>query len=532
MWSSLVPASPRLATVVSVALALCLLGPSAAASQEADPASSGEPVDLDAVRMIKEEGLERSKVMETMSWLTDVHGPRLTGSPALDDAAEWAIETLSAWGLDDVRKEEWGEFGLGWSNEHFEAHMVAPEYAPLIGYPMAWTEGTGGPVRGEAVVAVVESEEDLEALRGRLEGKIVLSEPAPELEPLWHAPARRLTDDELDERAAQPDPSPRRRFDYAAYRARRELARKAMTVFREEGALAVVETGRGSLGTVFVSSGGPRDPDEPRALPRVALAAEHYGRIVRIVEKGIPVELELDIRNAFHDETTRAYNVVAEIPGTDLADEVVMLGGHFDSWHAGTGATDNAAGSAVMMEAVRILEATGLPLRRTVRIALWSGEEQGLLGSRAYVREHFADPGTMELEPEHRGLSAYFNVDNGGGAIRGVHLQGNDAVAPIFRAWMEPFRNMGMTTLAIRDTGGTDHLAFDAVGLPGFQFIQDPLDYSSRTHHSNMDVYERIVPRDMMFNAVIVASFVYHAANRDELLPREPLPEARSRSAN
>ena len=241
----------------------------------------------------------------------------------------------------------------------------------------------------------------------------------------------------------------------------------------------------------------------------------------------MPVTLEIDIKNTFFPNDENVFNIVGEIPGTDKADEIVMLGGHFDSWHAGTGATDNAAGSAVMMEAMRILKASGLKLRRTVRIGLWSGEEQGLLGSRAYVKEHFADPATMQLKPEHAKLSVYFNVDNGTGAIRGVYLQGNEMMAPIFRQWMQPFRNLGMTQLSIDDTGGTDHLSFDAVGLPGFQFIQDPIDYSTRTHHSNMDVYERIQAPDMMQNAVIVAAFVYEAANRDEMLPREPLPEPR-----
>jgi Zn-dependent M28 family amino/carboxypeptidase len=254
------------------------------------------------------------------------------------------------------------------------------------------------------------------------------------------------------------------------------------------------------------------------------MSVEHYGRILRMLEKKVPVQIEMDIQNKFYDNDLNSFNVVAEIPGTDKADEVVMLGAHFDSWHTGTGATDNAAGSAVMMEAVRILKAAKLRMRRTVRLALWTGEEEGLLGSRAYVTQHFADRADMKLKPEHSKFAAYFNVDNGTGSIRGVYLQGNEAVAPIFQAWMQPFKNLGMTTLTIRNTGGTDHQSFDAVGLPGFQFIQDPIEYDSRTHHSNMDVYERIQAPDLMKDAVIVASFVYHAANRDEKLPRKPLP--------
>ncbi len=305
-----------------------------------------------------------------------------------------------------------------------------------------------------------------------------------------------------------------------------------MAFLVSEGVAATLEPGRGDGGTVFVLGGGSRNAQDPPSVPQIVVAVEHYNRLVRILDRKIPVTLEFDIRNTFHDADLNAFNVVAEIPGTDKADELVMLGAHFDSWHSGTGATDNAAGSAVMMEAMRILKATGLRLRRTVRLALWTGEEQGLLGSRAYVNEHFGSRQTLELKPGHQKLSGYFNVDNGTGAIRGVYLQGHETIAPIFSAWMEPFQNLGMTTLAIRSTGGTDHLAFNEVGLPGFQFIQDPIEYDSRTHHSNMDVYERLQAADMMKNAVIVASFVYHAANRDSLLPRKPLPKPAARAAD
>jgi len=275
---------------------------------------------------------------------------------------------------------------------------------------------------------------------------------------------------------------------------------------------------------VFAQQGGSRDPKDPPAITRVALATEHYGRIYRLLQKKIPVTLKLDVDNKFYDEDLNSFDILGEIPGTDKADEVVMLGGHFDSWQAGTGATDNGAGAATMLEAIRILKATGMPMRRTVRVGLWTGEEEGLLGSRAYVKAHFGDPETMKLLPEHAKLDAYYNIDNGTGKIRGVYLQGNEAVTPIFAKWMEPFHGLGMTTLTMRNTGGTDHLAFNAVGLPGFQFIQDPLDYDSRTHHSNMDVYERIQEPDMKQIAVIVASFVYMTANRPEMLPRKPLP--------
>ena len=487
-----------------------------------------ESVDFDAIYKIKDEGLQRSQIMDTMIYLTDIHGPRLTGSPNLEAAAHYATAQLTAWGLTNVRLEPWGPFGRGWSNERFYAHAVSPQAYPIIGYAKAWTPGTNGPVTGEAVMATISSEADFEKYRGQLGGRFVLTSPVPEVRALFEAPGRRFTDADLAGLARQPDPRGRR--VRRGRRVPREFARKRMQFFLEEGVAALVDPGpnprigRGDTGAVWVQSGGSRDPNDPSVAPQVVFATEHYGRIARTLEKQIPVTLELNVQNEFHDDTLDAFNVIAEISGTDTADEVVMLGAHFDSWHAGTGATDNAAGSAVMMEAVRILAATGLPMRRTVRLALWTGEEQGLLGSRAYVEQHFADRRTMDLKSAHAKLSGYFNVDNGTGVIRGVYLQSNEAVAPIFEAWMEPFENLGMTTLSIRNTGGTDHLSFDRVGLPGFQFVQDPVEYSSRTHHTNMDLYERIQPEDMMKNAVIVASFVYHTANRDELLPRKPLP--------
>lgn len=480
-------------------------------------------VDLDAIYKIKQEGFQNSRVMEIMSYLTDVHGPRLTGSRNIAKAGEWATQELTKWGLVNVAMEPWGPFGRGWDNERTVIHAVAPQPFPIIGYSKAWAPGTNGLVKGEVILAPIESEADFATFKGQLKGKFVFISTAREVEASWQPLARRFTSDDLDALSMESDRNPRGAFRRGAFN--REFIQQRTAFYRSEGALALIDAGRGDGGTVFVGGGGSRDPKTPPTLPEVTLAIEHYGRIVRMLEKKIPVTLELDVRNTFHDANLNAFNVVGEIPGTDKADELVMLGAHFDSWHAGTGATDNAAGSAVMMEAVRILKASGLKMRRTVRIGLWSGEEQGLLGSRAYVKEHFADPQMMALKPEHARLGAYFNVDNGTGAIRGVYLQGNEMVAPIFSAWMQSFRNVGMTTLSINDTGGTDHLAFDAVGLPGFQFIQDPVEYSTRTHHSNMDVYERIQAADMMQNAVIVATFVYHAANRDDLMPRKPLPK-------
>jgi len=484
------------------------------------PAS--ERVDLDAVYRIKDEGLQRSRVMDIESWLTDVYGPRLTNSPNIKEAADWAQKTMKEWGLANVHTESW-TFGRGWQNRRVVANAVTPRAYPLIAYPKPWTPGTSGPVTAEAVVAVINQDADFAAFKGKLRGKFVLSVAMRDVPAHFDPPGHRYTDAELAGSAK--DPLPGRGVRGAA---NQDFNRRRTQFWVDEGVAAVLDFGGGDGGTVFVQwpQGASADPKAPPQPPQVRLTIEQYGRIWRTLEKKIPVTLSMDIENRFLDADQEAFNIIAELPGTDKADELVMLGAHFDSWDAGTGATDNAAGSAVMMEAMRILKTTGLRLRRTVRLGLWTGEEQGLFGSKAYVKAHFGDPATMALKPEHAKFSAYFNVDNGTGLIRGVYQQRNEAVAPIFEAWMEPFRNMGMTTLTTRNTTGTDHLSFDAVGLPGFQFIQDEIEYDSRTHHSNMDVYERIQAGDMMRNAVIVASFVYNAANRDEKLPRKPLPKA------
>ena len=487
--------------------------------------TSSEKVDLDAIYRIKDEGLQRSKVMEITSYLTDIYGPRLTGSPNIKEAADWAQKTLRDWGVANVHLETY-RFGRGWQNQETSLHALTPRAYPIIGYPKAWTPGTNDVVRGEAVIAVINEEKDFATFKGTLRGKFVLSTPMRDVAARFDPLGQRYTESELSELTKQPAAGRGGRGNFGG---NQEFARKRTQFWLDEGVAAVLDAStRGDGGTVFVQApqGVSREPDGPRQPTQVTLAIEHYGRIWRTLEKKIPVTLAFKITNQFFDNDLNAFNIVGELPGSDKADEVVMLGAHFDSWHGATGATDNASGSAVMMEAMRILKASGVKLRRTVRIGLWSGEEQGLLGSREYVKAHFADPATMQLKPEHAKLSGYFNVDNGTGQIRGVYLQGNEAVAPIFQAWMEPFHNMGMKTLTIRNTGGTDHQAYDAVGLPGFQFIQDEIEYDSRTHHSNMDSYERIQAQDMMRNAVIVAAFVYDAANRDDKLPRKPLPKA------
>ncbi len=512
--------SPRV--YLPILLVLLLTFPIAAQMQET--------VDLDAIYRIKDEGFNRSQVMDIMSYLTDVHGPRLTGSPNIREAAEYARSKLIEWELVNVDLEKWGPFGRGWTNDRFSAHMMTGGHAyPIIGYTKAWTPGTDGAVSGEVVIADIGSAADFDEYRGQLRGKFVLISPMPAVPALFDPPAVRLTDEMLTQRAMQRQARGRRGGRGRGGRGGASFRQERTQYFVDEGVAALLEPGRGSGGTVFVGGGGSRDPEADPVPVQIVLAVEHYGRMYRTLQRNVPVTMQMDVANTFYDDDLDAFNVIGEIRGDDRADEVVMLGAHFDSWHSGTGATDNAAGSAVMMEAVRILKETGLRMRRTVRIGLWTGEEQGLLGSRAYVGDHFGDRRTMELKPDHEKFSGYFNVDNGTGAIRGVYLQGNEAIAPVFEAWMKPFENLGMTTLAIRNTGGTDHLSFDAIGLPGFQFIQDPVEYGSRTHHSSMDVYERIQPMDMMKNAVIVASFVYHTANREELLPRKPLPRPRDR---
>jgi carboxypeptidase Q len=517
-------------SIKAVAILLILLAaiPIAAQMQQ-------ERVDLDAIYKIKDEGFNRSQVMDTMSWICDVYGARLTNSPNIKAAAEWVKKKLTEYELVNVKLEPWtNPFGRGWSNEKMIAEVTAPTAFPVIAYPKAWTPGTNGTVSGDMILAVIDNQADMDKLKGKLRGKYVMTAAPLAIAARFEPQGHRYTEDELEQISNQPvGGRGGGRGGARGGGAGTLTAVQRLKFYMDEGAVATVEPGRGDDGTVFVQSGtgfgtgpmGIRDPKAPPSIPQIVLAAEHYNRIYRMLERNAPVRFEANVENKFYDNDLTSFNIVGEIPGTDKADEVVMVGAHFDSWHTGTGATDNAAGSAVMIEAMRILKATGLRMRRTVRIGLWTGEEEGLIGSREYVTAHFADRSDMKLKPEHARFAGYFNVDNGTGAIRGVYLQGNEAVAPIFKAWMEPFKNLGMNTLTIRNTGGTDHQSFDAVGLPGFQFIQDAIEYNARTHHSNMDVVDRIQAPDMMKNAVIVASFVYDTANRDQLLPRKPLPK-------
>ena len=508
------------------------------------PAQSPEKLDLETVSRIRYEGFHNSKVMELASGLMDSIGERLTGSPNAKKANEWTRDQLTAMGLTNAHLEAWGPFGRGWANQYINARMTSPDVVPLLVYAKAWTPGTNGVVTGKCMRVTIEDKKDFDKYKGKLAGMILIFGPDTEVKPITEAPYKRLTDDELSKTAEYQIPGERPPFRFAEFLKRQQFVKDLNQFLADEKVIAAIDHSRSTSGggTVFVQSGGSYKTGETTTVPQLTMAQEHWSRIARLLQQKKDVTLELNVSNTFYDDDPMQYDTLAEIPGTDKKDEVVMLGAHLDSWHAGTGATDNGAGSIVMMEAVRILKALDIKPRRTIRIGLWTGEEQGLLGSQHYVEQHFGarpamdDPsmkgmptllrreaGAVTVKPEQAKISAYFNVDNGTGKIRGVYLQENAAVEPIFEAWMRPFRDLGMTTLTMRNTGGTDHLSFDAVGIPGFQFIQDPIEYETRTHHSNMDVYDRLQPDDLKQAAVIVASFVYDAAMADRMLPRKPI---------
>jgi carboxypeptidase Q len=588
--------------------------PAAKTAEKTATTASSDPIDR-----IKEEGLQRSQVMATMGYLTDVIGPRLTGSPNMKRANEWTRDKLAAWGLANAHLEAWGPFGRGWTLKRFSAQVVNPQCIPLIGFPKAWSPGVEGTLEAPVVYFDAKTEAEFDKYKGKLKGAIVLVSPIREVAARWEPLAARKTDSELLALADAADAAPQRggrraggpgqapganagpraaggpaapapavaaapagappaagapgqpgrrgRFMTPEMAAQMELQRKKMQFLAgQEIAMLVEPSTQGDGGTFFVQSasipgqaafgggggGGAQAPrvtvyskDAPKIVPQVVLAKEHYNRLVRMCEAGEKVTIAVELKVEFHEQDLMSYNTVAEIPGTDLKQELVMLGGHMDSWHSGTGATDNGAGVSVGMEAVRILKALDLKPRRTIRIALWSGEEQGLMGSRAFVREHFGkSPANMfggggpadappangngqakdsseSTKGDFENFSVYFNLDNGTGKIRGVYMQGNESVRPIFRKWLTPFREMGATTLTISNTGGTDHQSFDGIGLPGFQFIQDEVEYDTRTHHSNQDVFDRIQADDMKQAATIMAAFIYNAATIDQKIPRK-----------
>ena len=509
--------------------------------------AQSEKLDFQMLGRIRDEGLSRSQVMDHVSWLSDVYGPRLTGSPAIQQASEWAMQRFREWGLANVHQERWA-FGKGWSLVRFSAHLVEPQIQPIIGFPHEWSSGTKGPVTADVVRVRIASDADFAAYRGKLAGKIVLAQPARRVRMLEGPIVLRMDEKWTAEAATTPVPEPPvgrgRGNDAAAFR------QKVADFYTSEGVVAIFDRGTdGDMaaggsdltwqqqhpdgGTIFPAGSGPRDASAGRNPPEITLAVEHYNRMIRVLDKGVPVKVELNVETKFYDEATpNGFNTIAEIPGGDLAGEVVMLGAHFDSHPYATGATDNATGSAAMMEAMRILRAIGARPRRTIRVALWGGEEQGLLGSRAYVREHFADVETMTLKPDHAKLAAYFNSDNGTGRVRGIWLQGNMAARPIFEQWMAPLADLGVTIVGPRSVSATDHVSFDNAGLPAFQFLVDRLEYNARTHHSNMDTFDRVQREDMVQQATVVAVFAYDAAMRDEKLPRKALPAPRKSSTD
>jgi len=536
-----------------------------AAPAAVDPYAQVQPatetLDLAMYQKIRDEGFAHSHVMEFASALMDGIGPRLTGSPNLKKANEWTRDTLTKIGLENAHLEDWGEFGLGWQQLNTWARMTSPDTAILIVQATPWSPSTAGPVTGDVVFVSITSDKDFDQYKGKLEGKVVLYGAMRDVPPVDKALFERYTDEELADLAkfevsggGGMSPDMQRRL--ATYMERQRLIDKIAQFFADEKVAAVIEPSRdaknggGSGGTLFDDNGATlgRTPyvAEKRVKVPVAVAAiESYGRLYRLTQAHVPVQVEIDVETKFTGDHEHAFNTVAEIPGTDptLKEQVVMVGGHLDSWIAGTGATDNGAGTVVAMEAVRILKALGVKPRRTIRIALWTGEEQGIFGSKGYCTQHFGSAklstepdqlalpefmrraaGPLEVKPEQKLVSAYFNVDNGTGKIRGVYTQGNTAIGPIFAQWIAPLKDLGVTTITNRNTGGTDHLSFDAVGVPGFQFIQDDMDYESRTHHSNEDTVERLQPADLKQIAVVEAIFLYNAAQRDQMMPRKPLP--------
>jgi carboxypeptidase Q len=525
------------------------------------PQPATENLDLTMYARIREEGFKHSHVMEFGGALADGIGPRLTGSPNMAKANAWTRDTLTKIGLENAHLEDWGEFGMGWQQINTWVRMVSPDPEPLWAQAAPWSPATSGPVTGEVVYMNVQEMGDLEKYKGTLKGKIVLlgaMRPTPDItEPLFH----RYTDAELKEMETYESGGGRYTPgspEFAKYVAERlkmaDLRKAALKMMADEGSVAVITPSRdstdgGGTGIIFDDNGAnlARDAQKKEnavTIPNAVMMIEHYNRLGRLIENHVPVTLELNIETKFTGDHEHGFDTVAEIPGTDpkLKDQIVMVGGHLDSWISGTGATDNGAGSIVAMEAVRILKSLGIKPKRTVRIALWSGEEQGLFGSLGYVKQHFGtfaepkDPqpaylpafmrqrGPLSTTKEWETLDAYYNLDNGTGKVRGVYTQENWAIAPIFKQWIAPLADLGVTTISYRNTGGTDHLSFDAVGLPGFQYIQDPMDYETRTHHSDMDTYDRLHALDLEQAAVVEAIFLYNTSEREAMMPRKPFP--------
>jgi carboxypeptidase Q len=520
------------------------------------PQPEKESLDMNMYQQIRVEALMHSHVMDYASGLTDGIGPRLTGSPNLKKANEWTRDQFTAMGCSNAHLEDWGEFGMGWQQLNTWVRMTAPDMAVFIAQAAPWSPATKGPINAPAIWLDIKEEKDFDKYKGKLTGKIVLFGEMRDVKPVEKPLFTRDEDADLKKIQDYPPKLENPSSFFQTYLKRLEFREKVGQFLAAEQAAAVITPSRdgrnngGSGGTIFDDSGAGfgwliYEKAHANPVPVAVTAIENYGRVYRLLKAGVPVTLEMNIDTKFTGEHEHGFDTIAEIPGTDpkLKDEIVMVGGHLDSWASATGATDNGAGTVVAMEVMRILNTLQVKPRRTIRVGLWTGEEQGEFGSYGYVKQHFGEiprstapdqkiiteydrdaTGPIVIKPEHDRISAYFNVDNGGGKIRGIYLQGNSAVQSIFAQWMEPLRDLGVTTITLRDTGGTDHEAFDAVGVPGFQFIQDPLDYGSRTHHSNMDTYERLQADDLAQAALVEATFVYNAAMRDQMLPRKPLP--------
>jgi hypothetical protein len=534
--------------VISAFLVSAFLVPSIAFGQAVHTAPK------EALDKIKDEGWNRSQVMQTLSYMTDVIGPRLTGSPNMKRANEWTRDTMTKWGFQNAHLESWGHFGRGWAIRKYSAAVLEPQFVSVISYPRAWSPATKGVVTSDVVYLDAKTPEEAMKYKGQLRGKIVLSSAERPLKPVDKAYLSRLNDEDLAKLAAAPQPT--EDGDSFPADALKNFAKgfndraKILKFLIDEGAAVVVSNSNGgSGGTIFVDGASvgvemgdiktiddffespafqPQNKKyESAMLPQITMATEDYNRLVRMIKLGEKPKMSVEIDSQYYDADPNGYNTIAEIPGTDpkLKDEVVMLGAHLDSWHSGTGATDNGAGSAAVMEAARIIQASGLKPRRTIRVALWSGEEQGLYGSTNYVKQHFGEKkdGKIVKGPDYEKLAGYFNLDNGTGKIRGVYMQGNPNVRSLFEAWLTPFADAGAKTLTLSNTGGTDHLPFDAIGLPGFQFIQDPVEYGTRTHHSNQDNFDRIQADDMKQASTIIAAFVYQTAMMDGKLPHKTL---------
>jgi carboxypeptidase Q len=520
------------------------------------PQPEKESLDLNMYQQIRVEALMHSHVMDYASGLTDGIGPRLTGSPNLKRANEWTRDQFTAMGCSNAHLEDWGEFGMGWQQLNTWVRMTAPDMAVFIAQAAPWSPATNGPINAPAIWVDIKEEKDFDKYKGKLNGKIVFFGEMREVKPVEKPLFTRDDDADLKKTQDYPPKLENPASFFQTYLKRLELREKVGQFLAAEQAVAVITPSRdgrnngGSGGTIFDDSGAGfgwliYEKAHANPLPVAVTAIENYGRVYRLLKSGVPVTIGMNIDTKFTGEHEHGFDTIAEIPGTDpkLKNEIVMVGGHLDSWASATGATDNGAGTVVAMEVMRILNALQVKPRRTIRVGLWTGEEQGEFGSYGYVKQHFGEiprstapdqkmiteydrdaTGPIVIKPEHDKISSYFNLDNGSGKVRGIYLQGNAAVESIFAQWMEPLRDLGVTTISLRDTGGTDHEAFDAVGVPGFQFIQDPLDYGSRTHHSNMDTYERLQADDLAQAALVEATFVYNAAMRDQMLPRKPLP--------